>query len=30
MIHPMCTGGGGDVEEEGAYDHDVAKGEGST
>jgi hypothetical protein len=28
VIHPTCVGGGGDVEEEGAYDHDAAEGEG--
>jgi hypothetical protein len=29
VIHPTCTGGGGDAEEEGAYGHDAAKGDGS-
>jgi hypothetical protein len=29
MIHPACARGGGDAEEEGAYDHDAAEGDGS-
>jgi hypothetical protein len=29
VIHPMCAGGGGDAEEEGAYGHNIAEVEGS-